>query len=1478
MSKTFCVIPKRFPLWSNASSEKHLLTDQALASTIVPIHSDASTFTSVNTSPMEPLDYLDPPMELKIPLPDSDTPTQADLETSDLQELDGIALPDAALPESQEQELAECAIIQGLPFGTEDRPHQDSEHQERKGATAEQPSNAREEQTVHESVEVQPPIELKELRNLLRRKQYHRNHASSLQRALGCQTLACGLSGRLIPSHGMAYRTMSDRYQRNDASEFADIYHAAENLEEACAAQTSDQLLTARPVPYPPEDESSHPPFWLERLPQDCRDYVLDLITKLRTDEHFLASRLSALSFVEFSDLFAHSQSSRKPQSIFQMRFQRDSGDRSSKSSFQGGPSLLEKTRTFHNGDPFFVLFHGIFQSIGGSRDKEFLLKAKVWSTACAKVITEGKPGSDEFTAAVLDAFSDSSDWVLKPQLETYISRVLREGAFLVDPTSREPSRIKEPLEIHNANAAIAQSNFFDKALKDLLTILLDVSSVSMLPEGLLDFTRTLLEKISNIEIRHRARNFVALKWFVQSLVCRALTNPEISGIMMHDHINSSARTAILGGIANRLQKQVFDVIHSWYTTETVALQALMLTAGYRQSVAPTLDPGMTLMVRQLLGRFDIASRESNPGTMRPASESVAEKCPLMLSASDMAGLLRSLFPSLVGATSSTNPSTAGSSTLVPEFFHWDKENNSTTTSLSGISSAGTHDAKSGYLSSWNLKSGGTKSSGGGSDVTAPSNRVMKPSEEPDHSLIRTYRCLTANAQSLPTSGSEVFGTEWVFLEIGAKGQVFLPAVGYGAHENNDRYFGGPPSIDGTRQHPAENLQHAVVWLLTYEDQSALTDEILVEDVLECLTKAAVDRATFTRNYQDMHYWWQMQNVLRARHGSIDGLLRSIHDDCCQSIQADIKTCTEIQQQLFALSSIRKTQGIRLLRQRQQRRALRLKVWYASDVRHSSSFEDALHVTRGLRAMASTTRSKQASGVANWAKNRLRNVTGHDRSLDQTLEVLTDPSHHSGTCKLNDEQVERTTSWLTRNSVENFCRGEERIHRFCWEIRKCVNKHTGPTLLESPVLWSSRLFEPEKKLFHRKPQGNYAQPLPHIHGNIPRPMTSYTSTYSAITSILPTDELSSRWIPSSQLAEAATLGPSINPPLLDEFSPKEPMRSLPYRTSHIPIIPVDFVSSSQPPAYGSIHGLLGRTVDGKREDFLAEVKRGLCSLILSDLSYLLWLSGSETDAWIKQSSLDEALTIQGPEHRTFDTVEKQQTETPGSENARSGLQSLLMAATAAQQDTSSTWRLEHLEAHPVVRTFLEERSKPVSAKRFPYKKTFKSILETFSLSQDPHTKLRMLQELEDLVSHFIQESMVFSKTIGRRSRMANTRSLDHFNSRSISVPRTKATSFEEVFANCTERRAGTLKFSKPLPVPSSLPTENECFGTDEILDTLLTIFRDPDLRPPTLFRDLQFIAALVPAEILDQTQQGKAFWDAGLAALALKQELCDAMV
>lgn len=72
------------------------------------------------------------------------------------------------------------------------------------------------------------------------------------------------------------------------------------------------------------------------------------------------------------------------------------------------------------------------------------------------------------------------------------------------------------------------------------------------------------------------------------------------------------------------------------------------------------------------------------------------------------------------------------------------------------------------------------------------------------------------------------------------------------------------------------------------------------------------------------------------------------------------------------------------------------------------------------------------------------------------------------------------------------------------------------------------------------------------------------------------------------------------------------------------------------------------------------------------------------------------------------------------------------------------------------------------------------------------------------------------------------------------------------------------------PSDYSAPTETQ------IVEALRGIILE--VKPKTLFRDLQFISSFVPGETLNKTDSGTAFLQFGLAALSLKDEICNSMV
>lgn len=755
---------------------------------------------------------------------------------------------------------------------------------------------------------------------------------------------------------------------------------------------------------------------------------------------------------------------------------------------------------------------------------------------------------------------------------------------------------------------------------------------------------------------------------------------------------------------------------------------------------------------------------------------------------------------------------------------------------------------------------------------------------------------------ALETDSAHRSARDWSFVYIGQNGKELQLSPG-----NTDSYEGEIPSLDevplplGIHRYDLQALQAAITRLIVHRDAFRdPTDDLQATtrnlndsaSILKHLFKSAMSHCDANFDFTNALFWWKNIQLLERLSSNPDNsiYLNTILEAMAMDLRTSIDALTKATEQKRAwcnsLHSVQKVQKQDLHKLEDARKALRVKMWYVSDVRHSAPYEDALCVTRALRAMTSSSRMKQP-GVSNWARHRLRNSAGQDRSAAQTLEALAAHRDHGGLSKLADEQVELTSRWLTRNSVENFCKGEERIHRFCFEVQKCVNKLAGLNLLDSPVLWSSRLFGREKLFFDARlhPSRNYDSQYKNSTTNsYASPYTSPQHSYPSFAS--PSDPCGLRsennksnshriWnLPKASVeSNAAAPGPKS-------------------KVHHSGIASLQLPSTAQhplsPPSHNSSYRNLPQDVTNAKKFFTHQIKKILHSLIISDLGYLLWTQGSETDTWINLQQTNEA--PQSPQVSP-DVEPKGPCGTRGS-NPTSG-ESDHSAGTFRehQQSKIASSQIQSPEDAISIPTPPASSGTPVkesvgqsSEPPFPYSNAYKVLLEKFSFSPDPYTKLRILCELEVLILNSIHD--ISDTQIRTEVQSSSTGpflgSGGYVSSRSIGVPRTKATSLEEVIANCTERRAGTLDLGIRRGGAIRMSQFNgpklEPMNTDSILNALLAIFQDPSLRPRTLYRDLQFIAAFVPASILDQTSQGKAFWDAGLAALALKEDLCASMI
>nr|POE72886.1 hypothetical protein CFP56_30825 [Quercus suber] len=133
---------------------------------------------------------------------------------------------------------------------------------------------------------------------------------------------------------------------------------------------------------------------------------------------------------------------------------------------------------------------------------------------------------------------------------------------------------------------------------------------------------------------------------------------------------------------------------------------------------------------------------------------------------------------------------------------------------------------------------------------------------------------------------------------------------------------------------------------------------------------------------------------------------------------------------------------------------------------------------------------------------------------------------------------------------------------------------------------------------------------------------------------------------------------------------------------------------------------------------------------------------------------------------------------------------------------------------------------------FDFGNAFTSLLRRFSATKNPYSKLEILHEVDRLIS---------LRALGQDAQASPSTRV---------IPDLLASSRKHITLQTVDANVAGFR----------------------------TLFCNSNVRPTGIFRDLQYIAALVPPMLLETTPQGKAFWNAGVALLGLKQELRTVMV
>lgn len=641
------------------------------------------------------------------------------------------------------------------------------------------------------------------------------------------------------------------------------------------------------------------------------------------------------------------------------------------------------------------------------------------------------------------------------------------------------------------------------------------------------------------------------------------------------------------------------------------------------------------------------------------------------------------------------------------------------------------------------------------------------------------------------------------------------------------------------------------------------------------------------------HYWWNASRQLartvassRAHSADDSWILHPMHASCARSLQKANIVIERCERDFVALD--RKMQRLQKNTKETMTTVtkLRNKMWYMTDVKNSMRYEDAKNVALALKTMIYSARLYKNAPT----ESRSRGTRSFGGSLLQkpelqVMDVIKAASSQGGPNKLSDEQVELTRKWLSHSNIDNFCRGEERIHRFCYEVKASINRLVGETMSETPVLWSSELFQKERAKFEGpsaprnflglsnpsiRPFGVASEDSGYHSTSVGSGNSRPSASVSKFSQDLPALQslFSDKWKSSrdSSVADTSSIvgdspGKTASTTTGDScstfWSSPQPPTHYAASASSLYSRPPSMLSDtvSQPPRRRE------RNKTHEKTAFLDGLKQTLTSLLLSDLGSPVWSCGSETDAWFGNALDKERIQTQMEKRarvqRFYDECDER-----SSRPSLSRTPTVLRKSRSLEQPREAGRRPGTATEESSTAATVEDQLPP-----FSYETVFRRLIDVFSRHGNPFVKLQALRDLRAMVIASLNTSQDDHLSEHAREEPTGPRRSSRY---SISGPRNEKKAREDGVQTPTTPAPESVVFDSRPSDYAAGPTENQ------IVDALRSLILE--IKPKTIFRDLQFISAFVPGDTLNKTDSGTAFVQFGLAALSLKDEVCNSMV
>jgi len=364
-----------------------------------------------------------------------------------------------------------------------------------------------------------------ELAHVLRLERYQRRRCQELQRQLLDVQVAAAKTVRLARTASSIRRVLAECIRAEDKSSFVGLFNSFHRALEGCRPA----VLGFSAIPEVHGEHSGQVEPYLRFLSDPHCRTIAEFLTKVRYDGDFIANRFASLSQKEILSILPDRGSSRFPESVLGPV----SGTYSRGSRYLGfavdAHTEIIESQGF--GSVLETLVHAVEGFSGTHSEFESSRALDVWSTVCARLITEQKPGSEKLVPAVLDIWAASSHWPGKERLNLWVLQTLRSGSFLTEQQTRQSFRMHIQARPETpAQESVKTEIFYTDAANSLIDLLADSTGASVIPEAALKMARSIWEKLQPFPGHQRVfPHFILTRWLFSPFFFDAITLPEVS-------------------------------------------------------------------------------------------------------------------------------------------------------------------------------------------------------------------------------------------------------------------------------------------------------------------------------------------------------------------------------------------------------------------------------------------------------------------------------------------------------------------------------------------------------------------------------------------------------------------------------------------------------------------------------------------------------------------------------------------------------------------------------------------------------------------------------------------------------------------------------------------------------------------------------------------------------------------------------------